>query len=164
MVPYGDPGNFYFPMNTLKSGYLARGAEMQELLSSLITTEALVKEVHWNSMGPGFIALHEYLDRVYDDCEYYIDALAEHMSANATYPLPQWELRSFGTFPQSVVKTEPRSVHRGILEVAEYLTDLTEQLDEWLVESNDDQPGQDIVSAALAVFTKHLWMLSNELE
>lgn len=136
---------------------------MQELLASLITIEALTKEVHWNSMGPGFIALHEYLDRVYDDCERYIDAIAEHMTANATYPLPQWELRSFGTFPQSVVKSDPRSVRRGIMEVCEYLTDLTELLDEWLVEDTDDQQGQDIVSDALATFTKHLWMLSNEV-
>lgn len=157
------PGTF-FPIDYWPDNRLSQGVAMQDLLSALITTEALVKEVHWNAMGPGFVALHEYLDRVYDDCEDFIDLIAEHMSANATYPLPQWELREFGTFPQSVVKTEPRSVQRGILEVSEYLTDLTEQLDEFLVESDDDQPGQDIVSSALSVFTKHLWMLSNELE
>lgn len=135
---------------------------MQTILSDLLTIQALAKEVHWNMQGPGFIELHKYLDEVYDSCGYHVDALAEHMAATMDYGLPKWELNSFETFPQVVVKG--RGVQDGLQALIPPLQAFVESLDEYLANETDDPAGDDYVTRCLQDFNKHLWILSSELE
>lgn len=137
---------------------------MQNFVTQLLGLEALVKEVHWNATGRGFIAVHEYLDEVYDSCEHYVDEIAEHMVAQGAYGHPRFSVGDFETFPQLYVQNNPTSVSTGVQAIVKYLVDLTDNLDESLANDSDDPAGEDILIRALQEFNKHLWFLSNELE
>lgn len=134
---------------------------MQNIISELLTIQALAKEVHWNMQGRGFIAVHEYLDEVDRTCAVYVDILAEHMVATMNYGLPKWDLHEFETFPQVMVKG--RGVEDGLKALVPRLESFVELLDEHLANETDDPAGDDYVTQCLQHFNKHLWFLSSEL-
>jgi len=134
---------------------------MQTIINDLNTIEALTKEIHWNMQGQGFVAVHKYLDEVYDSCEYYVDVLAEHMVATMNYGLPRWTIGEFETFPQLMLKG--RSPADGLQQLVPLLERFVDDLDEFLANATDDPAGQDYVTQCLQTFGKHLWVLSSEL-
>lgn len=134
---------------------------MQNILTDLLTVQALSKEIHWNMQGRGFIAVHKYLDEVDASCHKYVDTLAEHMVATMEYGLPKWELKEFETFPQVMIKG--RGVEDGLKALVPTLETFVETLDEYLANETDDPAGDDYVTQCLQDFSKHLWFLSAEL-
>lgn len=56
------------------------GSILQERLSSLIDLSLILKHVHWNVIGPGFIAVHELMDTQTEDARDMIDQVAERIS------------------------------------------------------------------------------------
>lgn len=56
------------------------GVILQERLASLIDLSLILKHVHWNVVGRGFIAVHELMDRQTDDTRKMIDDVAERIS------------------------------------------------------------------------------------
>lgn len=56
------------------------GDILQERLSSLVDLSLVLKHVHWNVVGPGFIAVHEMMDQHVDSTREMIDAVAERIS------------------------------------------------------------------------------------
>lgn len=53
---------------------------LQERLSSLIDLSLILKHVHWNVVGMGFIAIHELMDSQTDTVRELVDELAERIS------------------------------------------------------------------------------------
>lgn len=53
---------------------------LQERLSSLLDLSLTLKHVHWNVVGPGFIAVHEMMDAQVADTRAMIDEVAERIS------------------------------------------------------------------------------------
>lgn len=53
---------------------------LQGRLASLLDLSMTLKHVHWNVIGPGFIAIHELMDRQTDSAHNMIDAVAERIS------------------------------------------------------------------------------------
>lgn len=56
------------------------GDILQERLAALIDLSLTLKHVHWNVIGPGFIAVHEMMDTQVDSVRDMIDAVAERIS------------------------------------------------------------------------------------
>lgn len=56
------------------------GTILQERLSSLIDLSLILKHVHWNVIGPGFIAVHKMMDDQTTATQAMIDAMAERIS------------------------------------------------------------------------------------
>lgn len=56
------------------------GAILQERLVSLIDLSLILKHVHWNVIGSGFIAVHELMDRQTEDTRQMTDDIAERIS------------------------------------------------------------------------------------
>lgn len=55
-------------------------AVLQERLSSLIDLSMILKHVHWNVVGMGFIAMHELMDDQANTVRGQVDAVAERIS------------------------------------------------------------------------------------
>jgi len=56
------------------------GTILQERLASLIDLSLVLKHVHWNVIGPGFIAIHELMDEQTDVTREMVDEAAERIS------------------------------------------------------------------------------------
>lgn len=56
------------------------GSILQERLASLVDLSLILKHVHWNVVGPGFIAVHELMDTQTDDVRTMVDEVAERIS------------------------------------------------------------------------------------
>jgi len=56
------------------------GAILQERLASLIDLSLILKHVHWNVIGSGFVAVHEMMDTQTEDTRLMVDAVAERIT------------------------------------------------------------------------------------
>lgn len=56
------------------------GTILQVRLASLIDLSLVLKHVHWNVIGPGFIAIHELMDHQTDVTREMVDEAAERIS------------------------------------------------------------------------------------
>ena len=66
----------------------ARVAEiLQDRLTCLLDLHLTLKHVHWNVVGPNFIAVHEMLDPQVDEVRAMSDALAERIATLGYEPL-----------------------------------------------------------------------------
>lgn len=55
-------------------------AVLQERLSTLIDLSLILKHIHWNVVGMGFVAVHEMMDQQTDSVRLMLDAVAERIS------------------------------------------------------------------------------------
>lgn len=55
-------------------------AILQERLAALLDLSLTLKHVHWNVIGPGFMAVHEMMDTQTGETRDMVDALAERIS------------------------------------------------------------------------------------
>jgi starvation-inducible DNA-binding protein len=60
---------------------------LQERLDSLNDLALTLKHIHWNVVGPHFIAVHKMLDPQVDSVRLMVDALAERMAALGGAPV-----------------------------------------------------------------------------
>lgn len=84
-VSSNRPASFTAPSLTL-----AQGAEMagvlQDRLVSLVDLTLTLKHIHWNVVGPSFIAVHEMLDPQYEGVSQMVDDLAERIATLGAVP------------------------------------------------------------------------------
>ena len=59
---------------------------MQEQLTALLDLSMTLKHVHWNVIGPGFMAVHEMLDEHVEAVRSMADALAERVATLGHVP------------------------------------------------------------------------------
>jgi starvation-inducible DNA-binding protein len=62
-------------------------AILQERLNSLNELALTLKHVHWNVVGPHFIAVHQMLDPQVDAVRLMVDAIAERIATLGTSPV-----------------------------------------------------------------------------
>lgn len=61
-------------------------AVLQERLATLIDLSLILKHVHWNVVGSGFVAVHEMMDDQTESVRGMIDAVAERISTLGGVP------------------------------------------------------------------------------
>ncbi|WP_425953664.1 Dps family protein [Xylanimonas sp. McL0601] len=77
---------FTVPSLSLENGGKA-AAILQERLHSLNDLHLTLKHVHWNVVGPHFIAVHEMLDPQVDAVRLMVDAIAERIATLGVSPV-----------------------------------------------------------------------------
>lgn len=59
---------------------------LQDRLVSMVDLALTLKHIHWNVVGPNFIAVHQMLDPQYEGVSLMVDALAERIAALGGVP------------------------------------------------------------------------------
>lgn len=84
------PTRKQLPNYTVPSLTPAQGAEvaaiLQQRLNSLNDLALTLKHVHWNVVGPHFIAVHEMIDPQVDAVRLMVDAIAERIATLGVAP------------------------------------------------------------------------------
>jgi starvation-inducible DNA-binding protein len=131
---------------------------LQPLLTDLIAYSLIVKQLHWNVVGPHFRSIHLFLDEIHESAEEAVDLVAERLSATGHSPNGQ---------ASDLKESEIGEVPRGFLRDAEvllYAAHRTKQVSEFIRSRTAEIEEIDTVTADLlhqlsATFEKHHWML-----
>ena len=79
------------PKYTVPSLTLQQGADvaavLQQRLDALNDLALTLKHIHWNVVGPHFIAVHEMLDPQVDAVRLMVDAIAERIATLGVAPV-----------------------------------------------------------------------------
>ena len=79
------------PKYTVPSMTIEQGAEvasvLQDRLNALNDLALTLKHIHWNVVGPHFIAVHEMLDPQVDAVRLMVDAIAERIATLGVAPV-----------------------------------------------------------------------------
>ena len=144
--------------NDLSEGIRAKAVELLNArLADAIDLQTQTKQAHWNIKGPNFIALHELFDKVNEDVEDYVDAIAERAvqlggvaegtarmaakrSSLAEYPANAVDGRSHVEALSSALAAFGKSTRKAIdqanelndLDTADLFTEISRGVDKWL--------------------------------
>lgn len=93
-------------------------AILQDRLASLIDLGLILKHVHWNVIGSGFIAVHEMMDSHTDDVRGMVDAVAERISTLGGVPggLASQVVEMRNTDDEYALGRAPVMAHLGALD------------------------------------------------
>lgn len=91
---------------------------LQERLASLIDLSLILKHVHWNVIGPGFIAVHEMMDVQAAQTRDMVDEVAERISTlgGVAAGLAQQVVEMRATDDQYALGRAPVMAHLGALD------------------------------------------------
>lgn len=142
------------PRYTVPSLTVEQGAQvaeiLQERLNSLNDLQLTLKHIHWNVVGPNFIAVHEMLDPQVDSVRLMVDAIAERIATLGGAPV--------GTPGALVAARTWEDYHLGRATVIEHLGALDEVY-EGVIESHrkaaKDTEQLDIVTNDLLIGHLH---------
>lgn len=85
-MAHHDLPQFTVPSLSLDDGARV-AAVLQERLHSLNDLALTLKHVHWNVVGPNFIAVHEMLDPQVDEVREQVDEIAERIATLGVSPV-----------------------------------------------------------------------------
>ena len=138
-----------FTIPTLTPDEGARtAAVLQERLHSLNDLHLTLKHVHWNVVGPNFIAVHEMLDPQVDAVRLMVDAIAERIATLGVSPVGTpgalvasrtWDDYPIGRAGTTEHLAELDKVYAGVIASHRSAADATEKLD---IVTNDLLVGQ----------------------
>ena len=142
-----DLPKFTIPTLTPDEG-AQTAAVLQERLHSLNDLHLTLKHVHWNVVGPNFIAVHEMLDPQVDAVRLMVDALAERIATLGVSPVGTpgalvasrtWDDYPIGRGTTTEHLAELDKVYAGVIASHRSAAAATEKLD---VVTNDLLIGQ----------------------
>ncbi len=138
MAARKDLPRYTVPSLTPEEG--ARLAEiLQERLNSLTDLHLTLKHVHWNVVGPHFIAVHEMLDPQVDAVRAMTDAVAERIATLGGAPVGTpgalvaartWEDYHLGRATAIEHLGALDEVYQGVIEAHRKAAKATEELDD----------------------------------
>ena len=156
------------PSFTVPSLTPEEGAEvaavLQDRLNSLNDLALTLKHVHWNVVGPNFIAVHEMLDPQVDAVRAQVDEIAERIATLGVSPVGTpgalvaartWEDYPIGRGTTTSHLTELDKVYTGVITSHRQAAEATEKYD---LVTNDMLIGQ------LAELEKFQWFIRAHLE
>ncbi len=156
------------PSFTVPSLTPEEGAEvaavLQDRLNSLNDLALTLKHVHWNVVGPNFIAVHEMLDPQVDAVRAQVDEIAERIATLGVSPVGTpgalvaartWEDYPIGRGTTTSHLAELDKVYTGVITSHRQAAEATEKYD---LVTNDMLIGQ------LAELEKFQWFIRAHLE
>ena len=138
---------------------------MQQLLADLAVLNVKLHNIHWNVIGPRFMAIHEYTEKLYDGVNSDYDALAERLKMLGEFPSAT--LKDY--LANSAIQERPSSSIKdsealGIIqEDLTYLRDEYRRVRDAAVEE-DDFVTVGLVEEEIAELEKELWFISSTLQ
>jgi starvation-inducible DNA-binding protein len=135
-------------------------ALLNERLADTIDLALATKQAHWNLRGPGFIGVHEMLDKFRKDLDTHIDVIAERVSQLGG--LAQGTVQ--GVAAASALKPYPADLvdlDQHVAALGERYAACGAALREAIDKSDElgDANAADILTAASRSVDKALWML-----
>ncbi len=139
-------------------------SRMQQRLGSLTDLSLTLKHIHWNVIGPDFIAVHEMLDPQYEAVSAMVDELAERMAALGASPVGtpghlvatrDWDDYDIGRAPAIQHLAALDVVYRGVIEDHRAAMEECEK---------DDLVSQDMYIGQIAQLEQFLWFVRAHLE
>lgn len=172
MAARTDLPKYTVPSLTPEEGAKLAGI-LQERLHALNDLQLTLKHIHWNVVGPHFIAVHEMLDPQVDAVRAMVDAIAERIATLGVSPLGTpgaivagrtWEDYSLGRASTIAhlgaldeVYVGVITDHRAAAEATEELDDVTNdllighlhelELFHWFVRAHLESSGGDLSTA-----------------
>jgi starvation-inducible DNA-binding protein len=98
-------------------------------LADAIDLQTQTKQAHWSIKGPTFIALHELFDKINEDVEDYVNAIAERAVQLGGMAEGTVRLAAFG---KSARKAINDANNLGDLDTADLFTEISRGIDKWL--------------------------------
>lgn len=139
-------------------------AQLQIRLGALTDLALTLKHVHWNVVGPDFIAVHEMLDPQYEAVSEMVDSLAERMTTLGGSPIGtpahlvatrSWDDYDIGRAPAIEHLAALDLVYQGVIADHRSAMDECEKLD--LVT-------QDLYIEQIGRLEQFLWFVRAHLE
>ncbi len=132
---------------------------LQPCLCDLIDLNLLLKQAHWNVVGPNFRSLHLQLDEILEDSREGMDEVAERMATIGVSP----DGRSGTVAQTSTLKAYPEGFNKvddSRKEVADAMVATIKSLRKAQADTADHDPvTEDLVIGVAAKLEKHLWMV-----
>lgn len=132
-----DLPKFTVPSLTPEGGAQV-AAVLQERLHSLNDLHLTLKHVHWNVVGPNFIAVHEMLDPQVDAVREQVDEIAERIATLGVSPVGtpgalvasrNWDDYPLGRATTREHLVELDKVYEGVIRSHRAAADATEKVD-----------------------------------
>lgn len=137
---------------------------LQDRLNSTIDLQLTLKHVHWNVVGPNFIAVHEMLDPWVDDTRMMSDAIAERIATLGFEPVgtPGF-VASHRSWNDYGIGKATANEHLAALDVVYegVLSDYRQAIEEF---DDLDLVSQDMMIAHTEKLELHQWFLRAHLE
>jgi starvation-inducible DNA-binding protein len=134
-------------------------AVLQPVLFDLISLTRVIKQLHWNVIGPNFRPIHLQLDKIYEDVDESVDEVAERMSAVGQSPTGRTE----DVLAHTSIKDAPAGFIRDV-EVLSCLSDRLKIAAQRIRKRCDEIEDVDTVSADMLhgiihELEMHHWMI-----
>lgn len=138
---------------------------MQQLLADLAVLNVKLHNIHWNVVGPRFVAIHEYTERLYDGINSDYDALAERLKMLGEFPsatLKDYLANAAIQERSSTTITDMEALH-VINEDLMYLRDEYRRVHDAANEENDFVT-VGLVEEEITELEKELWFIRSTLQ
>jgi starvation-inducible DNA-binding protein len=137
---------------------------MQKVLSDIAVLNVKLHNLHWNVVGPQFVPVHEYTEKLYTGFSDDYDQLAERIKMLGEFPLASME--------EYLKKTSIRELPSKKITDAEALTIVFEDLDTLrsqyaalrdAANAEDDYVTVALAEEEVAELDKELWFIRSTL-
>jgi starvation-inducible DNA-binding protein len=132
---------------------------LQPVLTSLIAFGLIVKQLHWNIIGPGFRPIHLHLDEIYEDVLEATDTVAERLSATGSSPSGCVHFIATNTDLKDPEEGFIRDEHVLALACLRILETIGLVRDQLQIIETVDTVSADLLHQILAKLEKQHWML-----
>lgn len=137
---------------------------MQKVLSDIAVLTVKLHNLHWNAVGPQFVPIHEYTEKLYTAFSEDYDELAERIKMLGEYPLASME--------EYLKKTSIRELPSKKITDEEALNIVFEDLDTLrsqyaalrdAADADDDYVTVGLAEEEVAELDKELWFIRSTL-
>ncbi|MFC3686728.1 Dps family protein [Aquipuribacter hungaricus] len=162
------------PTNSTRGGYTVPGleeeaaatlvADLQERLTALTDLHLTLKHVHWNVVGPHFIAVHEMLDPQVDAVRDMTDDIAERIATLGGSPVgTMGAMVAARTWEDYSIGRDGTTAHLGALDLV-YQGVITDHREKIETASEVDPVTEDMLIAQAAKLELFHWFVRAHLE
>lgn len=149
-----------YTFNVIGDAIMMKSCKIKTYLANLAVWNVKLHNIHWNVVGPYFVSVHEYTEKLYDEVFEAYDAVAELLKMRGKTPLSTMKAYLDRATLEEV---EPRAFD-CCEAVAMVEADMQKMLDLAVEIRNeaaeaDDYAVQGMFEGYIAGFTKELWFL-----
>lgn len=156
------------PKYTVPSMTVEQGAEvaavLQERLNAINDLALTLKHIHWNVVGPHFIAVHEMLDPQVETAREYADELAERIATLGSSPVgTPGALVKARTWDDYSIGRDDAIAHLGALDVV-YQGVISDHREAAAAVEESDPVSNDLLVGHLRKLELYHWFVRAHLE
>lgn len=136
---------------------------LQERLASLVDLSLTLKHIHWNVVGPNFIAVHEMLDPQYHGVVAMVDDLAERIASLGGVPsgLPG-RVTEVRTWSDYSLDRADSLAHLGALDLV-YIGVIEAHRRAMDQVTEDDRVSDDLLTGQTGILERYHWFVRSHL-